>query len=350
MTPYPDLQVRFQLQKGQSEDFKVLISMPRVLGLFFLPHYSVGDLSPGTNAAAQHRQQKPWATILPLKLLSHSGIEIWLLDGKQKTLVLTTTPKSASAALGTFPRVSRTGSQQAELFGGNSTSYLTPLFDYYRDTGMVRASSHPPWGQCLVSCSNRLVKKSLLGVNQWQRRIRQLCPKFSTGPEWKFHTRNRNLPVKHCNKFKQTNNKKICFSCRCSEVFRAFTRQEWRKETGLGRAFLSKLPNNFALQPCPALGSLPMESMNSLAQNSAVERTCYSSWFKCRQQLGKTALYCSDTEKMQKKGINPRVIPGLRHMSTERALNHPFVRGKPKPHTKTGNSGPGWRICSTEGG
>lgn len=47
------------------------------LGLFFFPHYSVRDLSPGTNAAAQHRQQKPWATILPpLKLLSHSGIEI----------------------------------------------------------------------------------------------------------------------------------------------------------------------------------------------------------------------------------------------------------------------------------
>lgn len=183
--------------------------MPRVLGLFFLPHNSVRDLSPGTNAAAQHRQQKPWATILPpLKLLSHSGIEIWLLDGKQKTLMLTTTPKSASAALRTFPRVSRTGSQQAELFGGNSTSYLTPLCDYYRDTGTVRASSHPPWGQCSVSCSNRLVKKSLLGVNQWQNRIRQLCPKFSTGPEWKFHTRNRNLPVKHCNKFKQTNKKK----------------------------------------------------------------------------------------------------------------------------------------------
>lgn len=220
MTPYPDLQVRFQLQKGQLEDFKVLISMPRVLGLFFLPHNSVRDLSPGTNAAAQHRQQKPWATILPpLKLLSHSGIEIWLLDGKQKTLMLTTTPKSASAALRTFPRVSRTGSQQAELFGGNSTSYLTPLCDYYRDTGTVRASSHPPWGQCSVSCSNRLVKKSLLGVNQWQRRIRQLCPKFSTGPEWKFHTRNRNLPVKHCNKFKQTNNKKNLLQL---QMFRSF--------------------------------------------------------------------------------------------------------------------------------
>lgn len=75
MTPYPDPQVRFKLQKGQLS-FQGFDVSAQGLGLFFLLHSSVRDLSPGTNTAAQHRQQKPWATTLPSKLLSHSGIEI----------------------------------------------------------------------------------------------------------------------------------------------------------------------------------------------------------------------------------------------------------------------------------
>lgn len=201
MTLYPDPHVRFQLQKGQLS-FQGFAVSAQALGLFFLPHSSVRDLNPGTNTD-QHRQQKPWATTLPSKPLSHSGIEIWLLDGKQKTLMLTTTPKSASAALGTFPRVSRTGSQQAELFGDNSTSYLTPLCGYYRDTGMVKGILTPSL-RSVLSFLQRWVGEE---ITSWkksvtQRRIRQLCPKLSTGPGWKFHTGNRNLTVKHSNKLK----------------------------------------------------------------------------------------------------------------------------------------------------
>lgn len=297
MTPYPHLQVRFKPQKGQLS-FQGFDLSGQGLVLFFLPHSSVRDLSPGTNAAAQHRQQKPWATTSPSKLLSHSGIEIWLLDGKQKTLMLTTTPKSASAALGTFPRVSRTGSQQAELFGGNSTSYLTPLCDYHKDTGMVRASSHPPWGQCSVSCSDGLVKKSFLGRSQWHREASgSFAQSSARGPEWKFHTRNRNLPVKHCNKFKQTNKNLL--------QLQMFSEHLQGKSGEARLAWVWCLCLNCQIillfSPGAALGSLSKESTNSLAQNSAVERTCYSSWFKCKQQLGKTVLCCSDTEKMQKK-------------------------------------------------
>lgn len=243
MTPYPDLQVRFRPQKGQLS-FQGFDLSGQGLVLFFLPHSSVRDLSPGTNAAAQHRQQKPWATTSPSKLLSHSGIEIWLLDGKQKTLTLTTTPKSASAALGTFPRVSRTGSQQAELFGGNGTSYLTPLCDYHKDTGMVRASSHPPWGQCSVSCSD------CEEITSWQksvtqRSIRQLCPKFSMGPRVEIPHTEQKFTSKTLQQI-QTNKQK---STSVADVFRAFTRQEWGSQTGLGLVFVSKLPNNFAFQP-----------------------------------------------------------------------------------------------------
>lgn len=74
MTLYPDPQVRFQLQKGQLS-FQGFAVSAQALGLFFLPHSSVRDLNPGTNTD-QHRQQKPWATTLPSKPLSHSGIEI----------------------------------------------------------------------------------------------------------------------------------------------------------------------------------------------------------------------------------------------------------------------------------
>lgn len=88
----------------------------------------------------------------------------------RKAPVLTTTPKSASAALGTFPRVSRSGSQQAEPWGGNSTSHLPALCDSHRDTGMDtgmgRTSPLPPWGQGSDPCSHGLVKKSLLGRSQ----------------------------------------------------------------------------------------------------------------------------------------------------------------------------------------
>lgn len=174
MIPYPEPQVRFQLQKGQLS-FQGFDVSAQALGLFFLPH------------SAQHRQQKLWATTLPSKLLSHSGIEIWLLDGKQKTLMLTTTPKSASAALGTFPRVSRTG---RTLWWQQHFLPDSPLW-LFRDTGMVKGILTPSLSS--VFCRDGLVKKSLPGRSQWHRE----------GSGWKFHTGNRNLTVEYCNRFKQ---------------------------------------------------------------------------------------------------------------------------------------------------
>lgn len=218
-------------------------------------------------------------------------------------------------------------------FLGNSTSYLTPLRDSYRD------GQGPPLRSALGFLQGWVGEET----TPWQkpvtrRSVRQLCPKFSRGPEWKFHARNRNLPVKHCNKFKQTNK-----SSSLADV-QKFS-EHLQGKSGEARlawvwCFCLNCQIILLFSPGDALGSLFKEPTNSLAQNSAGERTRYSSCFKCEQHLGKTALYCSDTEKMQKKGINPRVIPGLCHMSTGRALKHathPFARGKPKPHTKTGS-------------
>lgn len=115
--------IRFKLQKGQ---LKVRGSDPSATICFGSPHYSARDLSTGTiqqlSTGSRNR-----GLFYPWSFLSHSGIEIWLLDGKQKTLMLTTTPKPTSVALRPFPRVSRTGFQQAEYSGDNSSSYLTPL-------------------------------------------------------------------------------------------------------------------------------------------------------------------------------------------------------------------------------
>lgn len=188
-------------------------------------------------------------------------------------------------------------------------------------------------------------------VRVTQSSIRWLCPKLPTGPEWKFPTENRNLLVKHFNKFNHILT--IHFRCRCSQSTRTFTSQDWRNQT----VFASPLPKSFALQPW-----VPQLVLHCLVLYIAVfilgslskRVTFYNTKLCCGdnllfqqvqiEELDKTAPYCSDPAKMHTRGDRPRSdsSPMLYfHWVGFKSCKTSFFKGKNtrKSHTNTGSSG-----------